>query len=405
MASKYPRANSPYWWIKHKTPEGDYRCVSSGLRRDNVKETHSADRLVEKYEREEKKSNGQSERQGSAFAEWVPGFIETNYNRPETAKTFEAYGWRWHTVQKFLTAQQIKYPRQITYAHAWKYLEWRKAGQDGVKMASHNTALHEVKFLSMLMTQAVRRGFAEGNPLLHPGIQKHKPAEKPAMTDEEIAKIRAELGRWPDWMRICFEIALYTGCRLSDTNVPLKDVDLEAKTMTLEKPKGGAERAFTAPIREELVPLFARLKAERGNDQTAYDFVATGSKWEKPSKMWWQFFKQNEELSLPHLTFHCTRVTFITRGARQGVPQSKMMKLVNHASEEIHRVYQRLVVADVREELNAIKIPAAAVPVPHPADDAHTRPASEKRGVRKSTPKPPPGPDGGDERHLDTSPS
>ena len=55
MASKYPRANSPYWWIKYKTPEGDYRCVSSGLRRDNVKETHSADRLVEKYEREEKK--------------------------------------------------------------------------------------------------------------------------------------------------------------------------------------------------------------------------------------------------------------------------------------------------------------------------------------------------------------
>jgi hypothetical protein len=113
---------------------------------------------VERYEREEKKSNGNGDRQGSAFAEWVPGFIETNYNRPETAKTFEAYGWRWHTVQKFLTAQQIKYPRQISYAHAWKYLEWRKSGAEGVKAASHNTALHEVKFLSMLMTQAVRRG-------------------------------------------------------------------------------------------------------------------------------------------------------------------------------------------------------------------------------------------------------
>ncbi len=406
MASKYPRANSPYWWIKYKTPEGDYRCVSSGLRRDNVKETHSADRLVERYEREEKKSNGNGDRQGSAFAEWVPGFIETNYNRPETAKTFEAYGWRWHTVQKFLTAQQIKYPRQISYAHAWKYLEWRKSGAEGVKAASHNTALHEVKFLSMLMTQAVRRGFADGNPLLHPGIQKHKPAEKPAMTDEEISKIRQELGRWPEWMRTCFEIAIYTGCRLSDTNIPLKDVDLEAKTITLEKPKGGAERAFTAPLREELVPLFTRLKAERGNDQTAYDFIATGSKWEKPSKMWWRFFKQNDELNLPHLTFHCTRVTFITRGARQGVPQSKMMKLVNHASEEIHRVYQRLVVADVREELNAIKFPAAAAPAPRPSDDAHTLPASEKRGVRKSTPKPPSGPDGGGgSPHSGTSPS
>jgi integrase len=206
-------------------------------------------------------------------------------------------------------------------------------------------------------------------------------------------------------MRTCFEIAIYTGCRLSDTNVPLKDVDLDAKTMTLEKPKGGAERAFTVPIREELVPLFTRLKAERGNDQTAYDFDATGSKWEKPSKMWWRFFKQNDELNLPHLTFHCTRVTFVTRGAKQGVPQSKMMKLVNHASEEIHRVYQRLVVADVREELNAIKFPAAAAPVPNPSGDAGTSPASEKRGVRKSTRKSQPGPDGGGEAPSDTSPS
>ena len=96
--------------------------------------------------------------------------------------------------------------------------------------------------------------------------------------------------------------------------------------------------------------------------------------------MWWRFFKQNDELNLPHLTFHCTRVTFVTRGAKQGVPQSKMMKLVNHASEEIHRVYQRLVVADVREELNAIKFPAAAAPVPPPSDDSPTHPASERRG-------------------------
>ncbi|MGA3182583.1 MAG: tyrosine-type recombinase/integrase [Verrucomicrobiota bacterium] len=393
MASKYPRTNSPFWWIKYRTPEGDYRCVSSGLRRDNVKETRSADRLVERYEREESKTAGNGDRQHSAFTEWVPGYLDSNYNRPETAKTYEAYGWRWHSVTKFLETHQIKYPRQIAYDHAWKYLEWRKSGKDGIKAASHNTALQEIKFLSMLMTQAVRRGFADGNPLIRPGIQKHKPAEKPAMTDEEITRIRQELGRWPEWMRTCFEIAIYTGCRLSDTNIPLKDVDVEAKTITLEKPKGGTERAFTVPMREELVPLFTRLKQERTNEQTAYDFVGTGSKWEKPSKMWWRFFKQNEQLNLPHLTFHCTRVTFVTRGAKQGVPQSKMMKLVNHASEEIHRVYQRLVVADVREELNAIKFPAAAAPVPRPLDDTHIHPASEKRGERKSTPKPPKGPD------------
>ena len=81
---------------------------------------------------------------------------------------------------------------------------------------------------------------------------------------------------------------------------------------------------------------------------------------------------------------HCTRVNFVTREAKQGVPQSKMMKLVNHASEEIHRVYQRLVVADVREELNAIKFPVAAAPVP-PSDDSPAHPPIERRGERKSS--------------------
>lgn len=41
--------------------------------------------------------------------------------------------------------------------------------------------------------------------------------------------------------------------------------------------------------------------------------------------------------------------TFITRLARNRVPLSHAMRLVNHASTTIHRVYQRLGVEDVRE--------------------------------------------------------
>jgi site-specific recombinase XerD len=387
MASKYPRTNSPYWWIKHKTAEGGYRCVSSGLRRDNVKETRAADKLVERYALEEKRTANDPYRHHSAFPEWVPSFLETNYNLPDKQRTFEAYTWRWHNVQKFLEAEQIHYPRQINYEHAWRYLQWRKegSGKAGVRAAGHNTALQELKFLSLLMTQAVRRGFADGNPLLRPGIQKHKSPRKPAMSDGEIAQIREELHHWPGWMKPCFEIALYTGCRLGDTNVPLKDVDLKEKTIMLEKPKGGEERGFTAPLREELVPLFAKLKEERGEGVTAYDFVSTGNQWDKPSKMWWRFFKQNDRLNLPHLTFHCTRVTFITRGAKQGIPITKMMKLVNHASEEIHRIYQRLEVADVRKELNAIRIPDEPT---GSLGDKHIHFSSERRGERKSRPTP-----------------
>jgi hypothetical protein len=85
MASKYPRAHSPFWWIKYKTPEGDYRCVSSGLRRDNVKETRSADKLVDRYEREESKSATNGDRQHSAFVEWVLPTAEAEKIKPKAA--------------------------------------------------------------------------------------------------------------------------------------------------------------------------------------------------------------------------------------------------------------------------------------------------------------------------------
>jgi hypothetical protein len=85
MASKYPRENSPFWWIKHKTPEGEYRCISSGLRRDNVKETRQADNMVERYGLEEKKTVSDPYRHNSAFTEWVSGFLDSQLQHSRQA--------------------------------------------------------------------------------------------------------------------------------------------------------------------------------------------------------------------------------------------------------------------------------------------------------------------------------
>ena len=63
------------------------------------------------------------------------------------------------------------------------------------------------------------------------------------------------------------------------------------------------------------------------------------------------FFK---EIGLPHLCFHCTRVTVATRMARAGVPISEAMAFVGHASETIHRIYQRLAAADLSSAVAAV---------------------------------------------------
>ncbi len=52
----------------------------------------------------------------------------------------------------------------------------------------------------------------------------------------------------------------------------------------------------------------------------------------------------NDFISLfspPPKQYNCLRVTYVNRLRRAGVPREAAMRLVNHASELIHRIYQR----------------------------------------------------------------
>ena len=240
-----------------------------------------------------------------------------------------------------------------------------------LRKAKQNTALAELKLLSLLFREAVRRKYVTENPLAELGIQREAAPEKPALTDEQIACIRRMLAEdgWPRWMSIAFEVALYTGCRLEETCVYLSDVwinDASPKksTIAFRKPKGGrkGDKAFRVPLRPELIPLFKKLKAERlGSDPRAYEPLPPEgcSEWWTPSRALHRLFRSDPLLA--GCCFHCTRVTFITRGAIANVPLAKMMRLVNHANQMIHRIYQRLESVDVENDSHSIQLPAAPV--------------------------------------------
>ena len=78
----------------------------------------------------------------------------------------------------------------------------------------------------------------------------------------------------------------------------------------------------------------------------------------QPSRRWQQFFIK---IKKPHLCFHCLRVTYVNRLRRAGVPREAAMRLVNHASELIHQVYQREKVEDVAQWRDAVSFPQVAV--------------------------------------------
>jgi integrase len=228
-----------------------------------------------------------------------------------------------------------------------EYLEWRTSFKRKTgKIAGRNTAILEIKVLAMIMGEAVRLGYADSNPLVSLNLRRSKPAKKPELTDKEIGEIRKSLINQPEWMQVAFEIALHTGCRLGETRLPLKCIDFVENKITFPSPKGGEDRAFSIPMLSALRPLLLRLSKTGREFTLEFPF--------QPSRQWNIFFHRIKKI---HLCFHCLRVTYINRLRRSGVPREAAMRLVNHSSELVHKIYQRERVEDVAQWRDAVKFP------------------------------------------------
>jgi len=339
MATLYRRSGSPFWWIKFRAETGLQVQQSTGLRYGMSLDTKRARELVAQKSLIEIQCGKTIFEEN--WAAWVPGFLARRYTGKE--KSFKAMVARWRNVEGFLKSKLIFGPKQVSYRVALDFIEWRKI------KASHNTALHEVKALSLVMGEGVKLGFIVANPVSRLGVHKQKPKQKPELTQDQIDTIRLELKavdpvtkelKWPSWMSIAFEIAIHQGCRLRETQVLLTDINLEKQSITFNA-KGG--KRFTTALHPNLIPLIQELK----KTDVKYTCILP----DLPSKWFWMFFKQ---LGMRGVCFHCTRVTVVTRLARAGVPMSQAMRFVGHASETVHMIYQRLSVDDLSDCLKAL---------------------------------------------------
>ena len=335
-ASVYKRKGSPRWTIAYWSPQRKKRVFvttpyrisdSDGLHRAFAK---ALDFSVRAQADRRNLGNDRWER-------WVPEFLDLRYaNSPASLRRMRLAWRHWHS---FMADRAIVAPRQVTYQVVLDFVAWRtqQPNRSG-GLVSRNTALREIHLMSLLLNESIRRGFVCSNPCQQLEIPPLPVARKPEITDDEIARIRAALVGRPEWMRICFEIALHQGCRLSETRIPLDQVDLDRRTITFAA-KGrrlGGRHVFVARLHGALVPLMLQLKAE-GRAVTCE--LPSGA-----SSCWHHLFRQ---IGLSHLCFHCTRVTTITRLARARVPIAEAMAYVGHVSRTVHRIYQRLVPADL----------------------------------------------------------
>ena len=341
MASIYRKQNSPFWFIQFNDTDGRRRNKSTGLRADNPGETVKARTLRAQFEAKELNRNA-GEISGSGWDTWVPQYLERHC---ETKRTLERYSDSWKWLALWLQMQRFHSPRAITYRNALEYIDWRTTyKKKSGKSVGRNTAIMELKLLAMIIGEAVRLGHADANPLVSLKLKRDQTAKKPELTDEEIRTIREALKDEPEWMQMAFEIALHTGCRLRETRIPLSCVNFSEDKITFPSPKGGEQRAFSIPMPTALRPLLEKLCQTKQKVTLEFPF--------QPSRRWQQFFIK---LKKQHLCFHCLRVTYVNRLRRANVPREAAMRLVNHASELIHQIYQREKVEDVAQWRDAVQ--------------------------------------------------
>ncbi len=362
--SVYRRAARPTWYVAYDCPRRGRRInESTGFRTD-----HPNGKLQAYAYAREKSHSGIAhglDHQHERWSAWAETWLQVRYK--QKPKTLTSYLGAWKQLSFFLHERKIFTPRLLQYQDVVAFVHWREAQVKirSQRTVSRNTALHNVKVLSRLMREAVRRGYAQGNPCvkLSEDVPPDRAPEKPEFTDAEIALVRAELarraplGRPSDWMATAFEIALHQGCRLAATQIPMQRIDFARGTITFHE-KGGKE--FTVPMHPGLRPLLERLRDE-GRSVTC----------ELPRFASRNFGRVMAALGLAH-RFHSTRVTVITRMARGDVTEQKAMAYVHHGSWAVHKIYTKLRPPDVSGVADALALPAP----PPPAARAPASPQS-----------------------------
>jgi site-specific recombinase XerD len=340
MAYLYRKNRSPFWYVVYFDADQKEVHRSTGLRADNPNDTAKAKAV--RAELEAKEHRREPMVNSAGWDTWVPKFLERHC---QTERTLERYTGNWKWLALWLQTTRQHSPRVLTYGKALEYLDWRTTyKKKSGKSVSRNTAIMELKLFAMIMGEAVRLGHADANPLVSMKLKKDKAAKKPEMTDEEIHTIRKALHKEPEWMQTAFEISLHTGCRLREARIPVDCLDFQEDKITFPSPKGGEDRAFSIPMPSALRPLLEKIRKARRKYTLEFPF--------QPSRRWQQFFIK---LKLPHLCFRCLRITYVNRLRRAKVPREAAMRLVNHASELVHKIYQREKVEDVAQWKDAVQ--------------------------------------------------
>lgn len=355
--SHYTRKDSPWVWVQWSLGPGHpKRYEKLPVRKDDPEVKHKVAVEMNTLEAMLLKSNTSAnprDVQVSAWG-WVRPWLEVRYATRLSSQ--DVYLAQWKSILNFLMEKDVASPRFVTRQHVFSYVEWRqsKVKEKSGRTVKVNTALGELKLFAMVLDEAIARNMAVTNPVRRHRIPREQTDVKPELDEAFIHQVYAKLQEpeRPQWMFRSFHVALQTGLRFSDTAIHRSQVRWASEDLVIERPKGGRKKEFAIPIYPGVRDMIADWYH---NTREPYLWDLPEAERKITSLRWHWFFK--DEMHRPDVCFHCTRVTFIMSGLRAGIPENVMLKMVNHASKLVNRIYQRWTSDDVRRYSAAISIP------------------------------------------------
>jgi hypothetical protein len=335
MATILKHKRSPFWQIKYLADDGLWRTVSSKVPvADGKKGKARAAGIAAEYSKRE--APDARARTSERWNSWVVEFFNRKYGtaddpkNPKRETRLRAQA-AWSHILEFLELHRIKSPRQLSYNTAEKFIGWRTTKQPGKQAAAHhNTAVTEIRFLSLVMREAVRRGMADANCIREVEARRIPGKQKDAFTAEQKELIEAKLKNAPQWMQEHWLVLTRQGCRCAEAFVPMHRISEPQNTMHLRL-KGG--KIHTAAIHPDLLPLIA--KAREAKRETLV--IAPGNPKNAP-KEWWNFFRKECGIAA---SIHWVRVTVITRMLISGYTTAQVCAYIGH-SEEVNKIYRKI---------------------------------------------------------------
>lgn len=341
------RPGTNFIWIRYKDASGTWKAKSTGCSKDNPKERKEAEELCLKQTvREQTQLRVKS---GGAWGAWVTDWIDVKWGGA-APRTHKLYRRNWRRFAEWLTEIGVAEPHDLTREHVLGYVGWRAKND-----VDRNTAMDELKLLRQVCKEAIVRGYAQSNPCNDLGLKRNEREEKTVWTDEQMQTAidaAAKLEKY-GWLHVALLMGRYQAVRIAQCEIPLSFIDLNAKIPAFNYPgkiaKGGTShslvkggKGYTQPIDPDFLPILKEIikHRRRAGKTTLCDLPPVQSV--KIREFLDELAEKTGDAGFRDLCHHGLRATWITNAALAGWSQAEAMKFVNHASEEIHRIYQKI---------------------------------------------------------------